>query len=171
LLSLLINVQLNAQKDVNSIQLDGKTFHQIRLSNRIDSVSGYYCVVSDSAFFISDWDYQYDDPNCELLKESITEKDKPYFLFSLDQNKPYSSRVNLCNYEPSFDSFFSNVDMRNILYPPEPFQDSLFIIKHIAGVYDMPESINVRLFVVNKKLSIKGFITIKRNKMSYFFYD
>ena len=144
------------------------TYHQIKIFGNTDTLNGYYNIRNDSLFYLSHTDYiKYNSGECNGKTAKKNKND--YFLFSLKMNKPYSSKRISC-YQSRDIKDLDLRDLRNIFYPPEKINDSLWLFKHISVEYDKNQP-TIREFTINKDLEIIGLETSNKNDKNYFYYD
>lgn len=160
-LMLFVNCKTNSY---STVVIDNNKYKKIYIYNDVDTLDGFYNVRKEGVYYISKWDIQNVDT---IVCDNQILKNKPYLLFSFNWKETVSLREDKCNYKSNI---FETRDIRNIFYPGYKINDNLYKFKHVANVYDS-EKPTIREFLINKKMTILSFKTIKKNDENYFFYD
>lgn len=136
--------------------------------NDIDTLDGFYKIVNDSFFYISQWDINnYDTMDFECRTRIAP---KPYVLFSSHWVKRFGIDKYRCDRIKNRPIIFLD-SMRNVIEPKGLINDSTYIFNHYAQNYDSPKGSWIRTFYLSLDLEIIRMETQNKYPDAYFFYD
>ena len=149
------------QKDKDCLIINNNKFYSIHLSDNLDSIDGYYCIKSDSFFYMSQKDLH---EKSILCKE---EKIKPYLWFVLDNTKKISLRRHKCDKFNEKKDYY--VPINNSVFVKKV--DEIFIFEHISKADTTNINPLVRTFYIDGNCNVIDFRSTGKNNKYYFYYD